>query len=460
MTSESLNLVSPLDGRYNLKTRETAKYFSENALIFYRAKVEILWLKHLSNLPKISEIKARKDLSLLDDILTNWSLEDAELVKEFEKVTNHDVKSVEYFLQRKLKNHEEFKSWIPFIHFGCTSEDVNNLAYALMLKDNREHVLLPRLKGLNNTLIKMAENYSGLAMLSRTHGQPATPTTLGKEIANFAYRISRQIKQCEQIDYLGKFSGAVGNFNAHMAAYPDVNWEKVSKEFIESLGLVANPYTAQIEPHDFIAEISHNMVRINTILIDMARDIWSYISIGHFKQKMKDNEVGSSTMPHKVNPIDFENAEGNLGIANALFDHFSRKLPISRWQRDLSDSTVLRNLGVAFGHSDLAYQALEKGLSKLEPNEESIKSDLNQNWAVLAEAIQTVMRKFGNDKAYEELKTFTRGKNIDKNLTHSFIETLELPPEIKAGLQALTPEGYIGIARTLATGVDKACHGK
>jgi adenylosuccinate lyase len=456
MSVNELIALSPLDGRYAEKLNKLRPIFSEFGLIRYRVQVEVSWLLMLSEQPDIKEVppfdKASKQA--IEKISQDFSEQDAKRIKEIEKTTNHDVKAVEYFIKEKLQHMSQLQAVTEFIHFACTSEDINNLAYALMLKEGVQTVLLTNMQELIATLKVLAALYADLPMLSRTHGQTASPTTLGKEMANFAARFKRQITQIQNCQFLGKLNGAVGNYNAHHVAYPSIDWLSVTKDFVEQLGLTWNPYTTQIEPHDFIAELVDAISRFNTILIDFNRDIWSYISIGYFQQQAMANEVGSSTMPHKINPIDFENSEGNLGIANALFDHFSKKLPISRWQRDLTDSTVLRNLGVAFGHSLLAYQATQKGLLKLDVNKEKIGRDLEDSWEVLAEALQTVMRKHGIDQPYEKLKQLTRGRQINRDTLRQFIEDLNLPIEVKKGLLALTPAAYIGIASELAKKID------
>ncbi|MEM7401828.1 MAG: adenylosuccinate lyase, partial [Pseudomonadota bacterium] len=448
MNSTPLTNISPVDGRYANKTESLQNIASEYGLIKYRVIVEIAWLKHLAERPDIAELPfMTPDASnFLDNIVANFSPEDAARVKEIEATTNHDVKAVEYFLKEKITANDELFDAAEFIHFACTSEDINNLAYGLMLRDMRELVLIPSLKNVLENIENRAKQYADVSILSRTHGQPASPSTMGKEFANVYARINSQFSTFRTINILGKINGAVGNYNAHMIAYPFVDWEALSTKMIESLGLTSNPYTTQIEPHDYIAEYADALCRINTILIDFSRDVWSYISIEYFKQKVIKDEVGSSTMPHKVNPIDFENAEGNLGIANALLNHFSAKLPISRWQRDLSDSTVLRNLGVAIAHCEIAYQSLLKGMSKLEINVDQLDIDLNKNIEVLAEPIQTVMRKNKVSGAYEKLKELTRGQKLDIEKMNTFIRSLDLPEEDKEQLQKLTASNYVGIA--------------
>ena len=450
----ALTALSPLDGRYQEKTASLRACFSEFALIKYRIYVEIEWLIALSRAAEISECAAFSPVTLrtLRDAATNFSLADAERVKAIEATTNHDVKAVEYWLRECFAGNTEVVKAQAFIHFACTSEDINNLAHALMLKSAREMVLLPTLAGIESRLQALAHRHAGLAMLSHTHGQAATPTTMGKEMANVAYRLRRARKTIADAKILGKINGAVGNYNAHLSAYADFNWPAFAQEFVEGLGIAFNPYTIQIEPHDGMAELFDAIARANTILIDLDRDIWGYISLGYFKQKVKAGEIGSSTMPHKVNPIDFENSEGNLGVANALLRHMAEKLPTSRWQRDLTDSTVLRNMGVAFGYCVLAYDSLARGLDKLEVNEAKIASHLDASWDVLAEPIQTVMRKHGIDDAYEQLKELTRGKGgIDRESLRRFVAGLAIPEADKAHLLELTPATYIGDAQRLAS---------
>ncbi len=443
--------LSPVDGRYADKVDALRPYLSEYGLIYYRTLIEIKWLKHLANEPAITEVPrlSGEAVRCLDDIIHHFSEEDALKVKEIEKTTNHDVKAVEYFIKNKIAENSELLRISEFIHFACTSEDINNLSYALMLKNSIEKVILPEISHVMGFISKLAKDFADQPMLSRTHGQPASPTTLGKELANVAYRLSRQLKQLTHLEYLGKINGAVGNFNAHIAAYPTVDWPKVAKSFVHSLGLSYNPLTTQIEPHDYIAECFDCLCRTNTICIDFNRDMWGYISLHYFKQKTIVGEIGSSTMPHKVNPIDFENAEGNLGLANALMNHLSAKLPISRWQRDLTDSTVLRNIGVGLAYSLTAYQAMLKGMKKLELNREPILDDLKNNVEVLGEAVQTVMRRYGIERPYEKLKDLTRGKRITLHDLSEFIDGLELPSEVKERLKAMTPANYIGIAERL-----------
>lgn len=452
MNSSPLMKISPVDGRYANKTENLQNFASEYGLIKYRIIVEIAWLKQLAERPDIAEIPflSQNASDFLDNIILNFSPEEAARVKEIETTTNHDVKAVEYYLKEKIAENEELTEASEFIHFACTSEDINNLAYGLMLRDMRDQVLIPSLKQILEEVNFRAKDYADVSILSRTHGQPASPSTMGKEFANVYARINSQFSTFRTIKILGKINGAVGNYNAHLIAYPFVDWEALSAKMIESLGLTSNPYTTQIEPHDYIAEYADALCRINTILIDFSRDVWAYIAIEYFKQKVVKDEVGSSTMPHKVNPIDFENAEGNLGIANAMLNHFSAKLPISRWQRDLSDSTVLRNLGVAIAHCEIAYQSLLKGMSKLEINVDQLDIDLNKNIEVLAEPIQTVMRKNKVSGAYEKLKELTRGQKLDIEKLDTFISSLDLPDEDKSQLQKLTASSYIGIASKLA----------
>ena len=451
MTFDTLTSISPIDGRYGDKTGPLKSIFSEFGLIKYRVFVEISWLQAVSMNSQISEVPkfSSKSNQFLSSITNNFSLEDAKAIKEIEKTTNHDVKAVEYFLKEKVSSMPELQNASEFIHFACTSEDINNLSHALMLQEGRE-VLLSEMKNALNLITGLAKDNADIAMLSRTHGQTASPTTLGKEMANFSYRLMRQIEQLENVQIMGKFNGAVGNFNAHLSAYPEIEWPQVSKNFIESLGINYAPYSSQIEPHDYIAEYFHALNRFNTIMIDFCRDVWGYISLGYFTQKTIKSEIGSSTMPHKVNPIDFENAEGNLGLAIAIGEHFATKLPVSRWQRDLTDSTVLRNLGVACAHCLIAYTSIAKGILKLEVNESKLKSDLNDAWEVLAEPIQTVMRRYGVENPYEKLKSLTRGKTIDAKILADFISSLEIPQEAKEELLKLTPSNYIGEAIKLA----------
>ena len=446
-----LNALSPLDGRYQSKVDALRPYFSESALIKYRALAELAWLKALAAEEKITEVApfSANTVQQLDAAIAQFSEQDAAQVKAIEATTNHDVKALEYWLKDKFSSTPEVKKAVEFIHFACTSEDINNLSHALMLRDARQNVVLPMLQQLIDKLSDMAKALANQSMLSRTHGQTATPTTTGKEIANVVYRLKRQQKQLINNEILGKINGAVGNFNAHMSAYPEIDWEAFAQRFVESLGISYNPMTIQIEPHDYMAELYQNLARINTILIDLDRDIWAYISVGYFKQKLKAGEVGSSTMPHKVNPIDFENSEGNLGLANAILGHLAEKLPISRWQRDLTDSTVLRNMGVALGYCILGYDACLRGLNKLEVNPARLHEDLDNSWEVLAEPIQTVMRRYGYDNPYDTLKEFTRGKAISKAALHELISSLNIPEHAKQALLAMTPASYTGKAADL-----------
>jgi len=440
--------LSPLDGRYKNKCEELSPFFSEFGLMRYRLKIEILWLKKLVRTPQIKELETitPSHLASLDKLYESFDINDAQRIKDIEKETNHDVKAVEYFIKEKFKNNSDLKDSLEFIHFACTSEDINNLAYALILKEGRDEVLLPVMNEIVNQLSYMAKKYSAQPLLSRTHGQPASPTTVGKEIANVVHRLRRQIIQVQENEILGKINGAVGNYNAHVVAYPNIDWIKFSKEFVSELNLTWNPYTTQIEPHDYISELLDALGRFNTILIDFNRDIWAYISLNYFKQRAVKGEIGSSTMPHKVNPIDFENSEGNLGLANAIFNHLSAELPISRWQRDLTDSTMLRNLGVSFGYSLIAYRSSIKGLTKLELNSAVIDEDIDNCWEILAEPIQTVMRRYRVPEPYEKLKELTRGKSINKETIKEFLEKLDIPEDVKKELLMLSPRTYIGNA--------------
>ena len=446
--------LSPLDGRYAKSVEALRPIFSEYGLMRARVKVELSWLKALAAEPKITEIPAFSDFTLaeIDKVIENFSLEDAAAVKAIEATTNHDVKAIEYWLKERFAGVPEVAAASEFIHFACTSEDINNLSHALMLQEARETVILPKLAEIIEKLTGMAHDLAAVPMMSRTHGQPATPTTLGKETANIVYRLQRQFKNLQAQEFLGKINGAVGNYNAHMVAYPDVDWETHCRNFVEiSLGLTLNPYTIQIEPHDYMAEFFQTLSRINTILIDFNRDVWGYISLGYFKQKVKAGEVGSSTMPHKVNPIDFENSEGNLGMANAILAFLAEKLPVSRWQRDLTDSTVLRNMGVAIGYTVLGMSAHQRGLDKLETNPAALAADLDATWELLAEPIQTVMRRYGIANPYEKLKELTRGKpHLDAATIRAFIETLDIPEDAKARLLEMTPASYTGKAEALA----------
>jgi len=451
MTLSTLKIISPIDGRYANKTEALSPYFSEYALIYYRLTVEIHWLKSLSANDKIVEVPplTQEAATALDAIQNSFNEEEAVVVKQYEKTTNHDVKAVEYYLKEKIEQSPALVHLSSFIHFACTSEDVNSLAYALMIKEGAAQIIQPSLAEITGGITLLGKQYGNAPMLSRTHGQPATPTTLGKELINFASRLKRPLQQLAEVLISAKCNGAVGNYNAHHIAYPEVNWRKHCSKFVSGLGLSFNAYTTQIEPHDGIAEVSHLMIRVNNILLDYTRDIWSYISFAYFKQKTKANEVGSSTMPHKVNPIDFENAEGNLGLSNALFEHFANKLTQSRLQRDLSDSTVLRNLGVAFAYSLIAYQAIAKGNDKLIINEEALKRDLTNRWEVITEAVQTVMRRYNIPNAYEQMRDLTRGHKITEDELKAFIQQLDIPDDAKDRLLQLTPEKYTGLAKKL-----------
>lgn len=455
MELTALTAISPVDGRYGGKTSPLRPFFSEYGLIKSRVIVEIRWLLFLSRNPDIAEVGPFSDEAtrLLDAVVENFDLEQAMRIKEIERTTNHDVKAVEYFIKEQIADNEELMAINEFVHFACTSEDINNLSHGLMLSGAREAVMLPLAQRIVDSLRQMAQQFSATPLLSRTHGQPASPSTVGKELANVVYRLERQLQQISRVEILGKINGAVGNYNAHLSAYPNLDWEQLAQQFVGELGLGFNPYTTQIEPHDYIAELFHASCRFNTILIDLNRDIWGYISLGYFKQRVIAGEVGSSTMPHKVNPIDFENAEGNLGIANALMEHLANKLPISRWQRDLTDSTVLRNLGVGFGHSMIAYESLLKGLGKLEINTQRLAQDLDNTWEVLAEPIQTIMRRYRVEEPYEKLKALTRGQAIDQQVLAEFVETLDIPEEAKAMMRSLTPANYIGNATEQANKV-------
>lgn len=456
MELNALTAISPVDGRYGSKAASLRPIFSEFGLIKYRVTVEVRWLQQLAAEPKITEVPAlsAEANALLDSIVSNFSLADAERVKEIERTTNHDVKAVEYLLKEKVTANAELLAITEFIHFACTSEDINNLSHALMLAEARDQVLLPECDALLAAIKTLALDLKAVPMMARTHGQPASPTTMGKEMANVYMRLKRQREQIAAVSLLGKINGAVGNYNAHLSAYPEIDWHAFAERFVTSLGVTWNPYTTQIEPHDYIAELFDAIARFNTILLDFDRDVWGYIALGHFKQRTVAGEIGSSTMPHKVNPIDFENSEGNLGIANALFNHLSAKLPVSRWQRDLTDSTVLRNLGVGFGYTLIAYQATLKGISKLEVNEANLLAELDANWELLAEPVQTVMRKYGIEKPYEKLKELTRGKRISAGDLAVFIDGLDLPAKVKAEMKQLTPAGYIGDAIRLVELLD------
>jgi len=458
MELTALTALSPLDGRYRRSGAKLAPYFSEFGLIRYRVKVEIEWLKALAVEPAIAEVPAFSPAPLieLDALAASFSVVDAEWVKNIEKTTNHDVKAVEYFLKERLAGNAEVMAVKEFIHFACTSEDINNLSHALMLDAARREVMLPAMRLVQARLAELALQLADLPMLARTHGQPASPTSLGKEMANVAYRVEHAGRRFEEVACLGKINGAVGNYNAHLSAYPNFDWEGFAKRFVEGLGLAFNPYTTQIEPHDYMAELYDACARLNTILIDLDRDVWGYISQGYFKQKVIEGEVGSSTMPHKVNPIDFENSEGNLGLANAMLRHLSEKLPISRWQRDLTDSTVLRNMGVALGYALLGYESLLRGLGKLEANPAKLLEDLDHNWEVLAEPIQTVMRRYGVENPYEQLKELTRGKGgINRETLAAFIQALAIPDGAKRLLLDMTPASYIGRAVELARRIEE-----
>ena len=445
--------ISPLDGRYAQTVESLQTIFSEFGLIKNRIKIEIAWFQSLANNPKIKELPALSESTIqaMNEALLHFSVADAQAVKELEKTTNHDVKAVEYWIKNRFQNLNDFAQGMEFVHFSCTSEDINNLSHALMLQEACHQVLLPVCQQMAEEWRKMAHDLADTPMMCRTHGQSATPSTMGKEIANVLYRLERQIKQLQAQSFLGKINGAVGNYNAHLVAYPDVDWEEHNCQFVESLGLVFNPYTIQIEPHDYIAEFFQIISRINNILIDFNRDIWGYISLGYFKQRLKAGEVGSSTMPHKVNPIDFENSEGNLGLANAVLSHLANKLPISRWQRDLTDSTVLRNMGVGIGYSLLGYRNHLKGLGKLIANPEAMLADLDHSWELLAEPIQTVMRRYGLENPYDQLKALTRGeRGMNQETIREFIQNLAIPDEAKQTLLQLTPHDYIGKASELA----------
>ena len=448
MDLSQLTAISPVDGRYGSKTAQLRPIFSEFGLIRHRVLVEVRWLQHLANEKAISEVPTFSSAAqkLLNGIVDNFSEQDAMRVKKIESTTNHDVKAVEYLLKEKIAGNKELEAVNEFIHFACTSEDINNLSHALMLREARDTVMLKLINELTSALTSIAKELAAQPMLAHTHGQPASPTTVGKEFANIVYRLQRQIEQIKAVPLMGKFNGAVGNYNAHYSAYPDLDWPEITRNFIESLGLEQNPYTIQIEPHDYMAELFDAFSRFNNIVMDFNRDIWTYISMGFFKQKTIAGEVGSSTMPHKVNPIDFENSEGNIGIANAIFSHLSAKLPLSRMQRDLTDSTVLRNLGVGFGHCMIAYQSTLRGISKLQVNAEALNKTLDNNWEVLAEPIQTVMRRYGIEKPYEKLKELTRGQRVTEEDFKAFITQLDIPQAAKDQLISLTPMSYIGNA--------------
>jgi len=452
LAHNSITALTTLDGRYSSKVQSLRPIFSEYGLIRYRSLVEIEWLKALSKESNIAEVPefSADTIKQLDDIIHNFDVDSAQRVKDIESTTNHDVKAVEYFLKEQSANIEQIAAISEFFHFACTSEDINNLSYALMLKDARNEVIVPLFSKVIEAIQALANEYKDIPMLARTHGQPASPTTMGKEMKNVVARLQRQLESIKEVKILGKINGATGNFNAHIEAYPEVDWPQFSEQFVTSLGLNWNPLTTQIEPHDYMAELYHAISRFNTIMLDFDRDIWSYISIGYFKQKTVAGEVGSSTMPHKVNPIDFENSEGNIGLANALLEHLAAKLPVSRWQRDLTDSTVQRNIGTAFGFTVLAMEACLKGIGKLDINEQALAKDLDENWAILGEAIQTVMRRYDIPEPYEKLKALTRGKdNIGQAELQAFVDTLELPSEAKQRLSEMTPGAYIGLAKEL-----------
>tara|TARA_B110000503_G_scaffold131213_1_gene205490 strand:+ start:1413 stop:2780 length:1368 start_codon:yes stop_codon:yes gene_type:complete len=455
MDLSSISALSPVDGRYGSKTAALRPYFSEFGLIYNRVLVEVRWLQRLADHPQINEVAPLSDAAnaLLEGLINQFDESAAQRVKDIESTTNHDVKAVEYYIKEQFKDNAELQAVNEYVHFACTSEDINNLAHGLMLKQGLEQVILPEMLDVLAQIKHLAHNHQSQPMLSRTHGQTASPSTMGKEMANVAARLERQIKQIRQVEFLGKINGAVGNYNAHYTAYPEIDWQANAQTFVESLGLTWNPYTTQIEPHDYIAELFDAIARFNTILLDFDRDIWGYISLGFFKQKTIAGEIGSSTMPHKVNPIDFENSEGNLGIANALLQHLASKLPISRWQRDLTDSTVLRNLGVGLAHSLIAYQSTLKGISKLQLNAQRMDDDLNNAWEVLAEPIQTVMRRYAIEEPYEKLKALTRGKTINAEIMAEFIDSLDLPQSVKDELKTLTPANYIGNAVAQAAAI-------
>ena len=455
MDLSALSAVSPIDGRYGSKTVPLRGIFSEFGLIKRRVLVEVRWLQCLAaheGIPEVPSLSAAAS-EALNAIAADFSEADARRVKAIEATTNHDVKAVEYFIKERFADHEELRAVGEFVHFACTSEDINNLSHALMLRDGMREVLLPSMREIIDALVALAHQSAAAPMLSRTHGQTASPTTMGKEIANVVARLQRQVGQLERMDYLGKINGAVGNYNAHLSAYPDIDWQANAEQFVTSLGLQWNPYTTQIEPHDYMAELFDGLARFNTILMDFDRDVWGYISLGYFKQKTVAGEIGSSTMPHKVNPIDFENSEGNLGLANAIFQHLAAKLPISRWQRDLTDSTVLRNMGVGAAYSLIAYQSALKGIGKLELNETRLAQDLDNSWEVLAEPIQTVMRRYGIEKPYEKLKELTRGRDMDAAAIREFVARLELPEAARRELLELTPASYIGNAEAQARAI-------
>ncbi|WP_443642458.1 adenylosuccinate lyase [Candidatus Njordibacter sp. Uisw_039] len=455
MDLSSISALSPVDGRYGSKTASLRPYFSEFGLIYNRVLVEVRWLQRLADHPQIGEVAPLSDKAnaLLERLINDFDESAAQRVKDIESTTNHDVKAVEYYIKEQFKDNAELHAINEYVHFACTSEDINNLAHGLMLKQGLEQVMVPEMTEVLAQIKYLAHSHQNQPMLSRTHGQTASPSTMGKEMANVAARLERQLKQIQQMEFLGKINGAVGNYNAHYTAYPEIDWQANAQTFVESLGLTWNPYTTQIEPHDYIAELFDAIARFNTILLDFDRDIWGYISLGFFKQRTISGEIGSSTMPHKVNPIDFENSEGNLGIANALLQHLASKLPISRWQRDLTDSTVLRNLGVGLAHSLIAYQSTLKGISKLQLNAQRLDADLDNAWEVLAEPIQTVMRRYAIEEPYEKLKTLTRGKTINAAIMAEFIDSLDLPQSVKDELKTLTPANYIGNAIAQAAAI-------
>ena len=455
MHLSSISALSPVDGRYGSKTAALRPYFSEFGLIYNRVLVEVRWLQRLAEHPQIGEVAPLSDEAnaLLERLINGFDETAAQRVKDIESTTNHDVKAVEYYIKEQFKDNAELQAINEYVHFACTSEDINNLSHGLMLKQGLEQVMVPEMTEVLAKIKHLAHSHQNQPMLSRTHGQTASPSTMGKEMANVAARLERQLKQIKQMEFLGKINGAVGNYNAHYTAYPEIDWQANAQVFVESLGLTWNPYTTQIEPHDYIAELFDAIARFNTILLDFDRDIWGYISMGFFKQRTIAGEIGSSTMPHKVNPIDFENSEGNLGIANALLQHLASKLPVSRWQRDLTDSTVLRNLGVGLAHSLIAYQATLKGISKLELNAARLDADLDNAWEVLAEPIQTVMRRYAIEEPYEKLKALTRGKTINAAIMAEFIDTLDLPQSVKDDLKTLTPANYIGNAAAQAAAI-------
>jgi len=455
MELSSLTAISPVDGRYGSKTEDLRPIFSEFGLIKHRVLVEVRWLQALATHPSIAEVPPLSGhaVNLLNRIAENFSETDAHRIKNIERTTNHDVKAVEYFIKEHIAGNAELEAVSELIHFACTSEDINNLSYALMLREGRGQVLIPQMDEVVEAVRTLAHDLADVPMLSRTHGQPASPTTLGKEMANLVYRLDRRRDQVADVRLLGKINGAVGNYNAHLAAYPDIDWPGVARDFVESFGLDWNPYSTQIEPHDYMAELFDAITRFNNVLMDFCRDVWGYIALGYFRQETVGGETGSSTMPHKVNPIDFENAEGNLGLANAIFHHLAQKLPISRWQRDLTDSTVLRNLGVGLAHTSIALQSTLRGIAKLEADEERLAADLDANWEVLAEPVQTLMRRYGVDKPYEKLKDLTRGHRITQEDLARFIDSLDIPDDAKTRLKTLTPGSYIGNASVQAKAV-------